>query len=177
MTSRLIALGVLFLFGGLACVLLGYMRHRGDLKFRDWPVTMGHRISGEIVRTTIARVENQAHSSSPRADTPLVQEPVWAFDVTYSYELGGRQHTGTRLTSRLLVENIRSADSRPSARMSALLSQFDGASDITVHYDPQDARESYVYYIDSDSIMRLYVIGAGCIAIGLLLLVIGKQLS
>ena len=174
MGSRLLVVGLVMIVCGAVCLALGYSAQRRDGVLKSWPSVAGKVISCSVVRT----VQDRLHSSVTRASTPpdpkYSHDPVWAIATEYEYSARGKPLRGYEATSALLVEDIIDRASAPGARMQSLAAQLAPGTELNIHYNPADPRQSYAIYIDTPGKERLYRAGGICAAIGLLLSAVAK---
>ena len=175
LVAKLYLLGLVIAIGGAASLAFGYVQHQRDAMLGRWPAVTGRIVSSQIVRTTQARLRTPARDALPPSKPEYQMAAVWALDVEYHYTVNGRDHTGYRATSNLVVQDIRREGDGPGERLRALAARLPAGASVPVHYDPADPRESYLLHVDSPGKAPLVRTGVALLAVAAAI-VVGARL-
>jgi hypothetical protein len=143
-SNAVILIAALLVF---AAVLGGFgvAKYRVGAASVDWPTVDG--------RITDSRLD------STRSDNTTTYHPT----VSYTYEVGGTRHQGSRITA------ISGYTSRGKA--DAVLARYGVGTAVKVSYDPEDPNSSVLEPGVGSDAMMILAAAAGCLALAVLILV------
>ncbi len=142
-SNPLILVAALVIFG-VVLGGLGLSKYRSGQASAEWPTVSGTISSGRV----------QSHRRDGRTEyMPQVQ---------YSYQVGNRTFTGTRITvSDVYQRNRGSAED--------ILRKFPAGATVTVYYDPDDPAMAVLEQGMPGNVKVLLGAGAGCLVLAVLI--------
>jgi hypothetical protein len=154
-----IAIGAVFCVIGAGLGFGGVSAIRKARKRSAWPTVAGTLLSSEVVE------HRRSVSGKHGSRKSVSYEPI----VKYSYSVEGKNYSGKRIAAdTVTMISKRAAEKR--------IGRFSSATEILVHYDPEDPKQS-VLDTEAVGLGMLFGIGGVLIALGVFTLLNASLIS
>ena len=146
--------------GGFVCLILCALSFFlysasliADKQKQSWPVTNATIQSSKLKLVT--------EMKGATTTTPSSVTHVWRVLVTYTYEIGGKQYTGDKITNADPPSKLVSSRKTPYPQWLAdVRDQYVPNSQIQIHYDSKHPSNSFIYFTRSSGAQNI-ALGAG----------------
>jgi hypothetical protein len=159
--------GLMFLLLATGFCYAFYSTWRNDRLLRSWPTVRATVLSCEIVKTTREPVGSARTASTRRA--------IWEVQITYRYEVQGKEYTGNRLSNNPPGAVFWKPETQLPERLVEIRDRYVAGTITDIHYKPSRHGQSYLFFRPTGSLWVLLVVGLGFLVLGGFLFVIGLQ--